>query len=60
MSTLGYLLFFVGFSLGRALRPGRVTVLMCVSVYLFLPPPPFRFLLDTLNGDEDEDEDVNL
>ena len=42
------------FSLGPALRPGRVMVLMCLSVCVLvcLSPPEawtFRYLLDTLD-----------
>ena len=59
------------FSLGLTLRPGRVMLLMCLSVCVFVPPLApqkqgplgtfcipwtFRYLLDTLNEDEDKDE----
>ena len=44
------------FPLGPAPRPGRVMLLMCVSICMFVclsPPPPeawtFRYILDTLD-----------
>ena len=53
-----FIIFKYLFSLGPAPRPGRVMVLMCLSVCLCAclfacPPPPeawtFRYLLDTLD-----------